>query len=235
MRKRHLRTTVLLIALVAVFSAVVFTQGRQSGLPTGRTTDQKSAVEKTWKLLNEVRSKSYPEISEKDIRVETFSSDADFFKARFSFTRYLTLRHLKTIIFVNPAVYDGDISQNALRAILTHELAHALYYQTRNRLRLLGLVKLTTNDFTAEFERRADLIAISRGYGEGLIEYREWLYRNIPKKKLEMKRRNYFTPEEITILIAALKRNPSMLGKLSKSVPRDLEETVGAAGYLESR
>lgn len=235
MRRKYLRKIVLPIAFVAVFSAAAFTQVRPSGLPTGRTTDKKSAIEKTLKLLSGVRSESYPEISEKDIKLETFSSDSDFFKARFSFTRYLTLRHLKTIIFVNPAVFDGDVSHNALRAILTHELAHALYYQTRNRLRLLGLLKLTTNDFTAEFERRADLIAISRGYGKGLIEYREWLYRNIPKKKLETKRRNYFTPEEITILIEAFKRNPSIFDKLSKKVPRNLEETVEATRYLESQ
>lgn len=225
----------MLIAFVAVFSICAFTQGRPSGLPTGRTTDQKSAIEKTWKLLNEVRSKSYPEISEKDIKIETFSSDADFFKARFSFTRYFSLRHLKTIIFVNPAVFDGDVSEDALSAILAHELAHALYYQSRNRFALLGLVKLTSGNFTAGFERRADLTAIARGYGDGLIGYREWLYRNIPERKLEIKRRNYFTPEEITILIEAFKRNPSIVDKLSKKVPRNLEETVEAAAYLESQ
>jgi len=47
------------------------------------------------------------------------------------------------------------------------------------------------------------LEAIKRGYGEGLKEYRLWLYGAVPAKSLPGKRKDYLSPEEID---AAIKR-----------------------------
>jgi hypothetical protein len=107
---------------------------------------------------------------------------------------------------------------------LAHELVHSLYYKSKNRLQLFGLISLIGTDFTLKFERRADLVAIERGYGEGLIKYREWLYQNISPKSVIEKKRDYFTPEEIKFLIFEQNKNPDLLKKLRKNVPKNLEE-----------
>ena len=83
---------------------------------------------------------------------------------------------------------------------------------------------LTDKSFTAKFERKADLEAIARGYGEGLKQFREWLYQNVPQKELEEKKRDYFSPEEIDLIMKILKEKPAMIDVWRKRVPRNLKE-----------
>jgi hypothetical protein len=138
---------------------------------------------------------------------------------------------MQTTIFVNPSVYLRKAPEEGIRAILAHELAHALYYKSGNRFRLLGLAALVNGGSTAKFERRADLVAIEKGYGAGLIKYREWLYENISDKQIIVKKRNYFTPEELKILIEVYEKNPSVMSRLKKDVPRNLAEVKKALEY----
>lgn len=186
--------------------------------------DAQAAVEKTQTLLKEITAESFPEISAEKLKVKSFHSQTNFFKTRFSFTRYLTFQSMRTIVYVNPSIFEMGAPDDGIRAVLAHELAHALYYKRKNRLELLGLAALLDSDFIAKFERRADLTAIERGYGEGLIKYREWLYRQIPAEKAKKKQRNYFTPEEIELLIPVIRKKPGLIKKLKKNVPRDLDE-----------
>ena len=219
---------VLLLFVMSAFSELALAEARQTKLPSDQSADQKSAIERTRKLVNEVRGRSYLEIAEAKIKIETFKSESNFFKARFSITRYLTFRRLQIIIYVNPAVFDRNAPETALRAVIAHELAHALYYKRKNWFQLLGLVRLTSGKFTREFERKADLMAISRGYGEGLIEYRRWLYGNLPADKIDSKRRTYFSPEEIMMLITGLREDPDLANKLMKRVPLDPKQLAAA-------
>ncbi|MGI9056352.1 MAG: hypothetical protein ACR2F2_11185 [Pyrinomonadaceae bacterium] len=182
--------------------------------------DKKIANEKTRILLSQIVRKSYPELADEKINVKTFESEKTFFKARFSITRFLTFRKLNYIIFVNPVIFKSEISGEAVSAILAHELAHILYYDEKNRFELIGLASLTDKSFTAKFERKADLQAIRRGYGAGLIKYREWLYANIPKKNLAEKKRDYFSPDEIK----AIMEKPEKIDFWLKNVPRNLSE-----------
>ncbi len=163
---------------------------------------QTAATERTRALAREVQTASYPELSGVNIDLKEFRSDSDYFQSRFNFGRFFTGRKMRYVIYVNPLVYERGCPEAALRAIIAHELAHVLYYRRRNRLQLFGLARLAGKDFTARFERGADLEALTRGYGTGLKEYRLWLYRNIPPRKLPEKRRNYFSPEEIDALIS---------------------------------
>lgn len=189
-----------------------------------KTIFSQTPIEQTSKIVNEVIAKSYPELVNTNIKIKTFQSKTDYFKARFSFTNFLTFQKIQTIIFVNPLVFEKNAPENGIRAILAHELAHALYYQGKNRLQLFGLVKLLNGESSAKFERGADLVAIFRGYGKGLIEYREWLYTNIPPQNIAIKKRNYFTPEEINLLILTFEANKSVFERLSKNVPLNLIE-----------
>lgn len=187
-----------------------------------------TAVEKTKKIVNELIEKSYPELDSQKIGVKTFKSSSTFFKAQFSFSRFLTFRGMRTTIFVNPLVFERNAPEEGIRSILAHELGHALYYKERKRVQLIGLIGLINGGFNAKFERRTDLIAIERGYGEGLIAYREWLYQNVSAKSLAEKKRDYYTPEEIRLLIEAVDKNPRVFEKLKKTVPRNLNEVEKA-------
>jgi hypothetical protein len=95
-----------------------------------------------------------------------------------------------------------------------------------NRVRLLGLARLASKGFTARFERWADLVAIARGYGEGLKEYRRWLYQNVPARNLKEKKRDYFSPEEIDAILSEEQKRPGRITYWLKHVPGNLGEIL---------
>ena len=174
-------------------------------------------------LAREIIAASYPQLKGSDIRIESFASQSDYFKARFGYPQYFVTR-MRYLLFVNPRVFELHAPEAGVRAIIAHELAHALYFKLRNRVQLLGLVRLTSKQFTAEFERWADLKAISLGYGEGLKEYRRWLYKNVPGSRLAEKKRDYFSPEEIDAIEQASSRRPELLDYWLRHVPLSLEQ-----------
>ena len=93
-----------------------------------------------------------------------------------------------------------------------------------NRIRRLGLARLISKGSTAKFERRTDLDAIHRGYGDGLKSYRNWVYAHIPPDKLQQKHRNYFSPEEIENIQIRLHEHPELFAYWNKHVPLNLQE-----------
>jgi hypothetical protein len=188
--------------------------------------DSSTITERARILIDEMKAAAYPELRGVTVHVKLFHSQSDYFRARFAVWPFLTGRRMRYIVFANPEVFTRQAPEASLRAILAHELAHVLYFSQKDRLRLLGLVRLTTKGFTAHFERWADLQALARGYGEGLKAYRQWLYRNIPAKSLDEKRRDYFSPEEIDAMTAATQRRPELWGYWLKHVPLNLEEIV---------
>jgi hypothetical protein len=187
---------------------------------------QQFALNKTKIIINEIIAKSFPELEAKNIKVKTFQSQDTFFKAQFSIDGFLTFQKIKTTIFVNPKVFELNAPEEGIRAILAHELAHAVYYKNKNRLQLIGLISLISRKFTVKFERRADLAAIEKGYGEGLIKYREWLYQHISDEQILVKERNYFTPQELKVLLPEFNKNPEIINWLNQNVPRNLDELI---------
>lgn len=182
------------------------------------------AIAKTQELINEIVKKSYPEIKLNKIKVKSFKSDTNFFKARFSYARFLTFQKMRYLVFVNPKVFELNAPVNGIRSIIAHEITHILYYTEKNRFELLGLTSLASDSFTAKFERKADLVAIKRGFGKGLIEYRNWLYKNIPEKEIKSKRRNYFSPDEIKLILEITKDKPEMFEIWRKDIPKNIDE-----------
>jgi hypothetical protein len=183
-----------------------------------------SAVERTRHLVEIVKKSSYAELEGVEVDVRPFNSDSDYFRTRFSIGRALTGARMHFIIEVNPAVYQREAPEEGIRAIIAHELGHVLYLHQRNRIRLLGLARLTSGSATARFERRTDLEAISRGYGSGLKLYREWIYRNVPSKDLAEKKRDYLSPEEIDIILRRIQQDPSVMKIWFKRVPLNIDD-----------
>ena len=186
--------------------------------------EKEFAIKTTQQYINEIAKSSFPEINVKRIKLKTFQSDRVFFKARFAITNYLTFRKMQYLLSVNPKVFSENAPEKGLRAILAHELSHVLYYTKRNRFELLGLTRLVSGKFTTKFERRADLETIKRGYGKGLIEYRNWLYKIVPANNIKSKQKNYFSPEEIQLMLDISDKKPEMFEVWRKKVPRNIDE-----------
>ncbi len=216
------KASVFIIFCAFLFSIFAF-------LSVETATAQLSAVEKTRSIALEIARKSYPEIKLKKIRVKIFESENAFFKAQFSITRFMTFQRMRYTIYVNPQVFEKSAPSSGIHAIIAHELAHVSYYVRKNRFELLGLASLLSKEFTIDFERKADIEAIARGYGEGLIEYRKWLYGNIPDAKVDSKTRTYFSPEELKVMLEIIKAKPSVISTWRKRSPKNLEEIKKSA------
>ena len=214
----------LLILSLAVFNSAAQSVKPQVDAARRLSDGEKSAVAETKNIVAEIVEISYPELKSANISVKTFHSSSDYFRSQFSFSRFLTFRRLQFIIFVNPQVFERNAPIEGIRAIIAHELAHVVYYRRHNRFELLGLVGLESKSFIQRFERGADLQAIKRGYGAGLIEYRQWLYQNIPAEKIAAKKRDYFSPEEIDLILQAIEKKPGLIDFWIKNVPRNLKE-----------
>ncbi len=156
-------------------------------------------------------------------------SDYIYLKSRFTFSSFFFARRLRYQIRVNPQALQRKVPPEALQAIVSHELAHVDYYHRRPRLALVGLIRLLSSRFTVRFERGADLETIALGYGPGLAAYRSWLYLNIPAARIDTKKRDYFSPEEIETIVRAVRDNPSLLRVFRNCVPRNLSEVQAAA------
>lgn len=197
--------------------------------------DATTALERASLLVNEIKAAAYPELRRADVQVKLFNNESDYFRARFAIRQFFTGRRMRYLVFVNASAFTRQAPEAGVRAIIAHELAHVLYFSQRNRLQLLGLVRLATKGFTARFERWADLQAIARGYGAGLKEYRQWLYRNIPAKRVKEKKRDYFSPEEIDAIVSATQKRPELFAYWFKHVPRNLKEILAEQSATDKR
>ena len=137
---------------------------------------------------------------------------------------FFTKWNLRYVILANPRAYELKVPEDGVEAIIAHELSHVAYLKKRNRLQLLTMVRLLSKSFAANFERRTDLDAISRGYAEGLKVYRHWLYQHIPQERLAEKRRNYLSSEEIDAISLRVRQCPQLLDFWLKKPPRNLQE-----------
>ena len=183
-----------------------------------------SASERTGLLIERIRTSSYPELQTTQIQARQFKSSSDFFRARPRIPDFFVKKNLRYVVLVNPRAYELEVPEDGVEAIIAHELSHIAYLKKRNRFRLLMMLLLLSKSFFANFDRRTDLEAISRGYGEGLKAYRHWLYQQIPQKNLAEKRRDYFSSEEIDAILLRIRQCLQLLDSWLKKPPRNLQE-----------
>jgi len=62
---------------------------------------QPVAPEWAERLVRNVQASSFPELAKKDIRIDQFTSDSDYFQARFSIPRFILGRRMRYVIRVN--------------------------------------------------------------------------------------------------------------------------------------
>ncbi len=180
-------------------------------------------------LIASIVDTSFPELSGVRITLAPLSSPSVYFASQphagswlspFAKTRYL--------IRVNPRVYDADPSVpplplQAAEAILAHELAHTLGYVEGGSAGILraGLEQLSLRSLIRS-ERRTDLVAVSRGYADGLVAYRRWIYPTLNAEQEERKRAIYLSPEEIHAIVVLLEQDPDRLDGWLSDPPRSL-------------
>ena len=160
-------------------------------------------LEKTREGVRRVRLASFPELQQTQIEIRSLDSDADFFRTRPRIPDLLTRRHIRYVLLANPAGESRGMPAAGREAIIAHELAHMRYYESRSRWRLAALLRLVRLEADSKWEQAADREAIRRGYGPGLIEYRNWLYANVSAPVARRKQRVYLTPLEIAREMAA--------------------------------
>jgi hypothetical protein len=193
----------------------------QAAAQGGEANDSIAAVRPE---IQRVGRSSFPELVHIDLQVRAFRSQSDYFRTRFSWSRFLLLMRMRYFVDVNPALFQRQAPSDGRCAIVAHELAHVASLSRGNRIRRLGLFRLISEGYRVKFERGADLEAIHRGYGDGLKAYRTWVYTHIPPDKLQQKLRNYFSPEEITAIQMKLQEQPDLFEYWKRRVPKNLQE-----------
>src|SRR5262249_8107596 len=104
----------------------------------GTAVSNEFVIGQTKRLVKKVRSASSPELEHIEIRVESFHSDEDFFRARFGIPQFFFGRKQQFLLKVNPEAFEWKAPEAGLEAIVAHELSHMVYYSHGNRLRLFG-------------------------------------------------------------------------------------------------
>ena len=222
---RSRRTRILLSTLLC---AALRSSPGQALAPSdcGRREATNAGLSATESRVREIRGASFPELTKVDLRLREFHSDADYFRTRFSVPRFLFLQRMRYFVEVNPALFGQQAPPEGVCAVLAHELSHVVSLNHGSRIRRLSLIRLLSRSYTAQFERKTDLEAIHRGYGDGLKSYRAWVYAHIPAGALPAKRRNYFSPEEITAIQQRTRERPGLFVSWSKHAPQNLQEIL---------
>jgi hypothetical protein len=180
-------------------------------------------------LEQSLQQQAFPELRITDIRIRTFHSHSDYLQTRFSIVRFFLPLRMRYYVDINPALIQKRVPADGFCAIFAHELAHIVVLSHGNRIRRLGLIRLLSKHHTAVFERRADLDVIHRGYGEGLTSFHGWLYPHIPAAEIPAKRRNYFSPEEISLIEKKLQTHRDLFEYWNRHVPLNLHDIQRAS------
>ena len=153
--------------------------------------------ETTLNTLLNLKTKAFPELAQSEIRLQTFQENDAYFQSNFDFWTLFGTEPIY-IIEMNPELIQRGCPEEAVEAILAHELSHTLDYVQGGipKIIQIGWDYLSV-DKRAIYEHRTDLNAIFRGYGSGLIQYREWIYAQLTPEQLKLKKHLYYQPQEI--------------------------------------
>ena len=176
-------------------------------------------------LLKKIVAEQYPKLVGKELRVKTFTSDDTYFQSRPQIGSVLN-PFGKTCynILVNEKVFEAELPMEAAEAILAHELGHTLSYVEGGIGGMLGtLLNQGHKHNLAKEERHTDLEAIERGYADGLIKYREWIYPRLSPSDLTDKQRTYLSPDEIRTIADAVEEDPTLMAAFKSNPPTSLE------------
>jgi hypothetical protein len=153
-------------------------------------------------LISDLLAHDFQDLKDSKIRLDCIGSSVDFFSVAPQTSTLFGGKRVY-VLKINPDLFNyPSPSEVALKAILAHELSHIVYYKKKNTLQLImtAVQYVGSHSFQRKFERATDEEAFRRGYGPGLIEFREWLYSRIKNStQLKKKKKLYYTPDEIIL------------------------------------
>jgi hypothetical protein len=191
----------------ALISLTLFSSSAYAGVEACENSSCDRMIETVRRLIDT----KFPRLAERKVRITEFTSDDTFLQAQ---PKHV-LRSGKNRVYeiqVNPRLFDDPPSASALEAILVHELSHLNDYTYMNSFEIadLGLMYVQSGAprGVVRYERATDETAMRKGFASGIREYRQWLYGKVSGRALELKKKIYYTPEEID---AYVKNPPHMI------------------------
>jgi hypothetical protein len=200
-------------------SIVLFTAAMSLILANCATNTPSLSDELEGLVGNEVRrliADDFPELASVKIEYGPVLTETDtvFFETYVKTSTGLRRPARRTYqIFANERLVSERPDNGAIRAIIVHELIHIRDYAGKSIWQLLKLKKnMEDANYRRQYERYTDQRTLQLGYGDGLIRYRNWLYRVIKDPvKIADKKRIYMTPEEINLW--SLQHQPEKLSQ----------------------
>lgn len=153
-------------------------------------------------IVNHTKETYFPDLHHLNISIKEFKSDAYFLQAQPDLKTVMKKASLRRyFVEVNPKIFACPPTHDALEAILIHEFEHIRDYNVRSSVEIgiLGAKYGLSKKYRTKYERQTDEKALYQGFGPGLIQYRLWIYAQLTPEQIRVKKRYYFTPEEIEI------------------------------------
>lgn len=215
------------IALFLAFEKVLPNFYTNKKIKIARRSFSPTDMDQILEASNTVVRSTHDQVAQEEVNVTTYPIDNDefFMVSNFKISRVIGKHNYR--VGVNPKIFDLDISKEALSAIVAHELEHTLDYIKGSfigRIVPIG-ISLLIKKYRYRYERQTDLKTVLKGYGQGLIAYRNWQYLFLDKKALKVKKENYLTPAEIALIMSHLPQQEERIRKaLRGRAPKNLGE-----------
>lgn len=148
----------------------------------------------------------FPRLRVRQVRLVRFESRDTYFRTDVAVGDGLKdSEHRVYNLYFNPRVFQDPPPPEALDAILAHELVHLRDYTHLSSLGLTTMVARYVGSaaYRERYERATDEVVLGLGKAEGLRAYRRWIYPRLTAEDYVVKRRTYWTPEEIDIWLEA--------------------------------
>jgi len=179
--------------LLLFFSFSAFANSGETCLPS-------ITIESFTSLMKTTKDQFFPELNNVSINVSTFRSDAYFLQAQPRIKTLVKNRIKRQYsVQLNLKLLECPPREDALKAILVHELEHVKDYTGWSSAKIAkhGAHYSTSMNLKVAYERQTDRKVLEKGLHIGLAGYREWVYQWLTPEELSRKRRIYLTPEEI--------------------------------------
>ncbi len=188
-----------------IFSLLgVFSSAQESMSKTDINIDQfipaQSAYSKDFGDATLVAFANYPTLSKENIefRMRPIKASMDA-KPKF-WSIFKKPANRKYLIRVNnrstkhTGFIPADLDFNEKVGLISHELGHIAFYQTRTPVQLLkdGFSYVFSKKYRQKFERETDMRAIEHGAGRQLLQLRKFLWENEKVTKFYKRRQEVF-------------------------------------------
>lgn len=172
---------------------ILLTQHKVFAQDTAFVTNMHQAHE----ILNQLIARSFPEFKPEQVTLTPYKDEGYFFQTNFVFrTVFKHPLHIK--IKIDTSIFKLNCPVAAFEAVLAHELCHGVDYQRLKGVKIIKILPYAiSKKFRKNIEHQTDIAAINKGYKEGLIAYKLWLYPLLNEEQLKWKKYYYLTPEEI--------------------------------------